>query len=184
MRRVVTLWRLRERQSRVLPGQSPAAMSADGRTVVTCGHTVGTLWISDGTTGEGTGYVRGTSEELASIHVDASGDLAATVGPGGALRVWDLRAERLLHHPREPVTCLAWSTGDRFAVSGGPDGNLRVWDVPSGRCLHTLKAHTAAVTWVGLSADAHLAVSRDRDHVMRAWELDWDHTFENGKAPP
>jgi WD40 repeat protein/serine/threonine protein kinase len=184
MRRVVTLWRLRERRSRVLPGQSPAAMSADGRTVVTCGHTVGTLWISDGTTGEGTGYVRGTSEELASIHVDASGDLAATVGPGGALRVWDLRAERLLHHPREPVTCLAWSTGDRFAVSGGPDGNLRVWDVPSGRCLHTLKAHTAAVTWVGLSADAHLAVSRDRDHVMRAWELDWDHTFENGKAPP
>lgn len=180
MRRVVTHWRLQGRRSRVLPGQSPAAMSADGRTVVTCGHTVGTLWISDGTTGEGTGYIRGPAEELASIHVDASGSLAATVGPDSALRVWDLRAERLLHRLPEPVTCLARSTDDRFAVSGGPDGNLRVWDVPSGRCLHTLKAHTAAVTWVGLSADAHLAVSRDRDHVLRAWELDWDHTFDDG----
>lgn len=30
-------------------------MSADGRRVVSCGHTVGALWTADGTTGEGTG---------------------------------------------------------------------------------------------------------------------------------
>ncbi|WP_131732901.1 WD40 repeat domain-containing protein, partial [Actinomadura formosensis] len=182
--RVVKLWRLDERRAHILPGQTPAAMSADGRTVVSCGHTVGTLWTADGTTGEATGYVRGPSQSLASIRVHADGGIAATVGPNHALRVWDLHAERLLHHPPEPVTCLAQGTGDRFAVSGGADGTLRVWDLPAGRCLHTLKAHTTAVEWVGLSADAHLAVTRGRDHVMRAWELDWDHTFEDGKGRP
>ncbi|MFA1550958.1 protein kinase domain-containing protein [Actinomadura chokoriensis] len=179
-RRVVTLWHLDGRRSHVLPGQTPAAMSADGRTVVSCGHTVGTLWTSDGTTGEGTGYVSGPSEELASIHVDADGGFAATVGPDRNLRVWDLRAERLLHDPPDPVTSLA--RHDRFAVSGGPDGTLRFWDLPAGRRLHTIKAHSTGVEWVGLSADAHLAVSRGRDHEMRTWELDWDYTFDHGKG--
>ncbi|CNE73511.1 WD40 repeat-containing protein [Mycobacterium tuberculosis] len=177
MRRVVTLWRLDGRSPSFLPGRTPAAMSADGRTVVSCGNTVGALWTSDGATGEGTGYISGPSEDLASIHVAADGAIAATVGPGHGLRVWDLRGERLLHAPPEPVTCLVRRDG--FAITGGPDGMLRVWDLPAGRCLHAVKAHTAAVEWVGLTADAHLAVTRDRDHVLRAWELDWDYAFDD-----
>ncbi|WP_396446937.1 protein kinase [Actinomadura sp.] len=183
-RSVVTLWRLDGKRAHILPGQTPAAMSADGRTVVSCGNTVGVLWTADGTTGEGTGYIPGAPEHLASIRVDADGAIAATVGPDSALRIWDLRAERLLHRPREPVDCLTEGTADGFAASGGADGALRVWHLPSGRCLHTLKAHSDAVEWVGLSADAHLAVTRGRDRAIRAWELDWDYTFEDGKGRP
>ncbi|MGP4028271.1 protein kinase domain-containing protein [Actinomadura sp. 3N407] len=177
-RSVVTLWELDGERSHVLPGQAPATMSTDGRRVVSCGHTVGTLWTADGTTGEGTGYVRGPSEQLRSIDVSADGRLAVTVGPGGALRVWDLDAERLLHGDlSESATCLAQNAGDRFAVSGESDGTLRVWDVPAGRCLLSLKAHTAAVEWVGLGTGSHLAVSHGKDGTMRVWELDWDYAF-------
>ncbi|MEU8310124.1 protein kinase [Actinomadura sp. NPDC048955] len=175
--RVVTLWELDGERRHILPGRTPAAMSADGRTVVSCGHTVGTLWTADGTTGEGSGYVPGPSEELASIEVGADGGLAAALGPGHALRVFDVRAGRLLHRLSDSATCLAPAAGGRFAVSGESDGTLRVWDVPAGRCLHSFGAHTAAIEWAGLSADLRVAITRTRDQGTRVWELDWDYAF-------
>ncbi|MEV4008088.1 WD40 repeat domain-containing protein, partial [Actinomadura sp. NPDC049753] len=172
--RIVTLWELDGERRHILPGQTPAAMSADGRTVVSCGHTVGTLWTADGTTGEADGYVPGPSEELASIEVAADG-VAAVRGPGRALRVFDVRGGRLLHRLSDSATCLAPAAGGRFAVSGEADGTLRVWDLPAGRCLHSFSAHTAAIEWAGLSADSRIAVTRTRDQGMRVWELDWDY---------
>ncbi|TDD63641.1 tetratricopeptide repeat protein, partial [Actinomadura darangshiensis] len=172
--RVVTLWELDGERAHILPGQRPAVMSTDGGTVVSCGHTVGTLWTADGTTGEGTGYVSGPSEELASIHVSADGGTATTIGPGNALRVWDLRTARLRHHLSDTATCLQ-AIDDRFAMTGEIDGTLRIWDVQSGRSLHSFRAHTTPVEWIALTTDARLAVSRTRDQ-MRVWELDWNYT--------
>ncbi|MEU8122279.1 protein kinase [Spirillospora sp. NPDC049024] len=173
--RVVTLWELDGERRHILPGQTPAAMSGDGRTVVSCGHTVGTLWTADGTTGQATGYVRGPSEQLAAIEVSADGGIAAAVGPGHALRVFDVRAGRLLHRLSDSTVCLAPAADGRFAVSGEADGTVRVWDLPAGRCLHAFGADTAAIEWVGLTADTRIAITRTRDHGMRVWELDWDY---------
>ncbi|TYK42683.1 hypothetical protein [Actinomadura decatromicini] len=106
------------------------------------------------------------------------GGLATTLGPRGALRVWDVPGGRLLHTLSGSSTSLARCAGDdRFALSGEDDGTLRMWDVPSGRRLLTVDAHTTPVQRVRLSAGATVAVSQARDGTMRAWDIDWDYEF-------
>ncbi|MFC4051661.1 protein kinase [Actinomadura syzygii] len=176
--RVATMWDLDRKRRHVLPGCPPAAPSADGRRIVTCGHTVGTLWTADGATGEADGYVPGPSEEMAAIEVTGDGGLATTLGPRGELRVWDVPGGRLLHTLSGSSACLArCADDDRFALSGEDDGTLRMWDVPTGRRLLTVDAHTAPVQRVRLSADATVAVSQAKDGTMRAWDIDWDYEF-------
>ena len=43
------------------------------------------------------------------------------------------------------VTCVAWSTDQRRALSGSTDMTVRLWDVETGRCLRVLEGHTDIV---------------------------------------
>jgi WD40 repeat protein/serine/threonine protein kinase len=166
--------------------------SADSRTYLAPGSSLG-FHVTDLTTGRRRLVLREhdprTVERLA---VSADGRIAHSAGRDGAVRVWDLAQECLLHAltgHTGAVRVLAPCVEDRFTLSGGGDGTVRLWDLAAGTCLRTLAEHRGRVAWVGVSDDTRTVVSVGTDRTARVWHLAWDFEFPdpadwNDRAQP
>jgi WD40 repeat protein/serine/threonine protein kinase len=89
-----------------------------------------------------------------------------------SMKLWDLRTGRCVREFNSgapPITCVAISEGNRFAVSGHEDGTVRAWDLATGTCMRTCVGHNTQVSSVACSSRAGLALSAGRD--VRCWDL-------------
>jgi WD40 repeat protein len=72
---------------------------------------------------------------VTSLTVNARGNLAASGGSDGLVRVWDTVTGRphpyLMRHPSGPIGALAFSSDDRWIVSAGPR-SARVFAIETG----------------------------------------------------
>jgi hypothetical protein len=72
---------------------------------------------------------------VTSLAFNSSGELAASGGSEGVVRVWNTRSgarePALLRHPAGPVAGLVFSADDRWLVSAGPT-SVRVFALPVG----------------------------------------------------
>jgi WD40 repeat protein/serine/threonine protein kinase len=144
------------------------ALSADGRTAVSCGHGPVLVWnVSTGV------CLRTLSGRGNSVALSAAGHTAVG-GDGLAVRVWDVPTGTCLHtlagHTGD-VQSVAVSADGHVAVSAsGMDKTVRVWDVPTARgrraewsyprpqSTQELHSGAAAVREAERRADALLAV--------------------------
>ena len=93
-----------------------------------------------------------------SLASDATGDLLAVGGPGGALRLVDARASGRgegadFRGHSDVVRSLALSPCGRRMLSASSDRTVRLWDVGQRRCVCVLAPHTdsawAVAPWPG-----------------------------------
>jgi WD40 repeat protein len=102
------------------------------------------------------------------------GQLAATAGFDGHVRLWDVRdghplATTLAHG--SPVVSLAFTSDGRRLWSGAKDGRIRVWDVSAGTPVAELPHHGGVVSGLSVSLQEPLALAGG-DGAARLWHLD------------
>jgi WD40 repeat protein len=107
------------------------------------------------------------------VALSADGELVASGGGEGKVRVWETSTGRPLATIRGH-SGMAWgvalSTDGRVVASGGEDRMVRLREAHTGQPLAALRGHTGAVYSVALSADGALLASGGFDATARLWE--------------
>jgi WD40 repeat protein/transcriptional regulator with XRE-family HTH domain len=109
------------------------------------------------------------------------GDLMASGGGDGTVRLWDSSTGRplaTLQGHTSGIRAVALSADDQVVASGGQDGIVRLWEASTGRLLTTLAGHTGGLWGVALSADGELVASGGADGTLRVWQA----PFADGDA--
>lgn len=90
-----------------------------------------------------------------------------------AIRWWSTRLGELrksIGSMPGTLSVVTSSPDGMHLMSGGSDGVVRLWGIEQGRCLQVFRGHTQAVSDVGFSSGAGLAVSGSGDLSLRIWD--------------
>jgi WD40 repeat protein len=96
------------------------------------------------------------------------GDRIVTAGTDRTVRVWQVRAGKLVHEIPTPASAVAYRSDGEWIVTGGADGRVRVWDARTGQVLAVLHMHSGAVNSVAVSTDGRI-VSGGEDVTARIY---------------
>ncbi len=150
-----------------------AALSADGKALVTDSGNVFRLWRLGPREID-----KGTDAGISAITLDADGGLAVLGFRGGHIRVRSASelaralpggesVDYIGHRGR--VTALAVNAGANLIASGGEDGVVRVWDLASVAPAPQFMRHPVGpIQAVAISADGRWIVSA-AEYSARAW---------------
>ncbi|MFF9330657.1 hypothetical protein ACF1AY_38895 [Streptomyces sp. NPDC014776] len=165
-----------------------AAMSADGRRVISAADNQGTpellLWsfVANGFFKESLPV---TTDSVRKVAISADGAWAISAGGdkagNGKLLLWDLfraTSQQMLGHTRAASAVAISPDGQRAASGSGTE--LLLWDLSGSQpTSQSLAGHTREVEAVAISADNSLAVSGSAAEM-----LVWDLTIEEPTAEP
>jgi WD40 repeat protein len=134
----------------------------------------GVLQVFDAATGEERSAVD-TGEEGLVVAVSPDGDLVATGGHGGDVRLWDPELQPLdpLGRHEGWVHDLVFRPSDGSLVSVGSDGQAFLWpDLSSGEGIRlTEQAQTSFLLSADISPDGRLLATGNVDGQLALWEL-------------
>ncbi len=104
-----------------------------------------------------------------AVQYSPDGNLLATAGDDGVVRVWTNATWQLRHALTKhtgPVQALAFSPDGAWLATGGSDGQAIVWQVARGTVVRTVSGHRTPVLAVGFSADGKRLMSASADRVQ------------------
>ncbi|MGH3914073.1 MAG: hypothetical protein ACRDTC_11810, partial [Pseudonocardiaceae bacterium] len=110
----------------------------------------------------------------AVVGVAARGNLIASGGEDGVVRLWDLTARRHIRSYRGHVGWVfatAISPDREIIASAGEDGVIRLWRADAGEPVGVLIGHTRRVRSLAFSANGRL-VSGAEDGRILVWDLE------------
>ncbi|KIP05837.1 hypothetical protein PHLGIDRAFT_128621 [Phlebiopsis gigantea 11061_1 CR5-6] len=138
---------------------------------------LGYIW--DYTTGEEIVKLTGHTDSVTSTAFSSDGELVATGGMDGKVRVWRRRGGKdeyktwefltELQGPDE-VTWIKWHPKGAVLLAGGNDGTVWLWQLPSGNTMQVFAGHTASVTCGDFTPDGKRIVTADEDGQLIFWD--------------
>src|SRR5438309_1229523 len=154
------------------------------------GHGESTLGTGDAATGQLLASLQGHTGAVWGVALSADGELLASGGFEGTVRLWETTTGRplaTLQGHTGGVRGVALSADGRLLASGGGDGTVRLWSLAdmrglgvsmlgmqeagSAQLLASLQAHIGGVRSVALSADGQLLASGGVEGTVRLWSL-------------
>jgi WD40 repeat protein len=115
--------------------------------------------------------LRGHKDEVLMALFSPSGQMAASSGRDGEVRLWDMKTgtSRLLGTHQGPVETIAFSRDGALLASGGQDGLVQIFTIGSGE-RRVLVGHNALVKQVLFAGDNQRLISVSLDGTMRIWD--------------
>lgn len=138
---------------------------------------LGYLW--DASTGQELAKLTGHTDSVVAVGFSADGEMVATGGMDGKVRVWRKhdRPDALpqwafltsLEGPDE-VVWIDWHPKGTILLAGGSDGTLWMWQLPQGRVMHVFAGHTGSVTCGSFTPDGKAIVTASDDNTLIVWD--------------
>lgn len=125
--------------------------------------------------------LRGHKQGIYALAFSTGGDLLASGGAAGDVKLWRVDRGNLVWTQPDPffmVQCLDISPDDRFVAAGGDSdhhpgiGHLTVRNISGGETLHRVTG--VPISSVDFSPDGSLLASGGGDHTLKLWRTsDW-----------
>lgn len=112
--------------------------------------------------------------EVQGLAVSPDGQLLATAGDGGVLRLWEVATGKEVTKPMRhegQILSVTFLGSGRFIASAGSDKAVRIWDVSSGEEVRCLRGHESRVESLALGPGRKVLVSASADHTLLVWDL-------------
>ncbi|TVP63367.1 MAG: hypothetical protein EA343_08240 [Nodularia sp. (in: Bacteria)] len=113
-----------------------------------------------------------SNRPIKSVSFHPKGELLATSGDDGVVRLWNLQNQHLTELPRDEGSILSVSfspDGEQLAVAQD-NGVVSVWDL-QGQLLTEFKAHRGQIISVDFSPDSQQIVTAGDDGFVRLWNV-------------
>jgi WD40 repeat protein len=158
-------------------GVESIAFTSKGESIVTGSDRQ--VAVLEASTGNVTGLINGSYTDLVELVV--SKDDTRVAGGSGNLfssstsfvRIWDLKAEKLLHTLKgheAMVWSVSFSDDGELLASGSRDGTIRIWDARSGKEKHVLEGHDEDVRCVVFMPNSSRLASGGDDGTIKIWD--------------
>jgi len=132
------------------------------------------LW--DAATGERLRALAGQAGEIGGLAFSPDGRMLAAADLNGAVTVWGLETERVLHSFHDaagPTAELCFSPDNQLLAVGGTNGNFTLWELSTGRVQLAFKGAEQDVsrsTQIAFAAHARQLLTTD-NNLIRVWDL-------------
>jgi WD40 repeat protein len=163
------------------------AFSPDDRWIAATGQSGIRVW--DAATGDLAGGDVGHGGAVDEIAFSPRGDVIATTGNDGTVRVWDPCNGKLMHilrHTEEWIRAIAFAPDGKLLASSGFDNTVRLWDVDTGRQIHRLVGHgeLGGQRHLGFTADGRRLVSWGDDYYLRVFDVATGKAIRESRPAP
>ncbi|KAF7986490.1 hypothetical protein HWV62_31297 [Athelia sp. TMB] len=137
---------------------------------------LGYLW--DITDGAVVARLSGHTDSVTATAFSADGELLATGGMDGRVRVWrrvgraDWRTWEFLTELQGPdeVMWLRWHPKGSVLLAGANDSTVWLWQLPSGNTMQVFAGHTAPVQCGEFTPDGKRIVTADAEGTLILWD--------------
>lgn len=133
-------------------------------------------WIWNTIDGAEVAQLGGHSDSVVAVAFSHDGELVATGGLDGRVRVWRHRGDWTkwefltnLEGPSE-VVWLTWHPKGHVLVAGSSDTTLWMWQLPSGNVMNVFSGHTGSVTCGRFTPDGRKLISGSDDSSLIVWD--------------
>lgn len=122
-----------------------------------------------------------TTASVMSVGLSADGQIIATAGRDGTVKLWNLEGQELRSFPGDNnwVTNITFGFNDQLLVAGSKDGKVRLWNL-QGKLLDTLEGHRSKITHLGFSSDGKKLASTADNEAAILWNFDLDDLLVRG----
>ncbi|KAI9060669.1 ribosome biogenesis protein Sqt1 [Trametes sanguinea] len=137
---------------------------------------LGYIW--DIMTGDELVKLTGHTDSVTSTAFSADGELVATGGMDGKVRIWrrvgkeDYRTWEFLTELSGPdeVMWLRWHPKGNVLLAGSNDTTVWLWQLPSGNTMQVFAGHMGPVTCGDFTPDGKRIVTADGDGTLIYWD--------------
>ncbi|KDQ59242.1 hypothetical protein JAAARDRAFT_33965 [Jaapia argillacea MUCL 33604] len=137
---------------------------------------LGYIW--DITDGEVLVRLTGHTDSVTSIAFSGDGELVATGGMDGKVRIWrrvgkvDWRTWEFLTELQGPdeVMWIRWHPKGSVLLAGSNDTTVWMWQLPSGNTMQVFAGHTAPVQCGEFTPDGKRIVTADAEGTLIFWD--------------
>jgi WD40 repeat protein len=183
--RTVRLWEADSgRKVLQVPGHV-AALSPDGRRIVTTGgfvevggalrggdaSRIATLW--DAESGRELLQFKGHSNLVTWVFFSRDGRRVATASWDSTAKLWDAETGTnlvTLQGHRGAISSVSFSSDGSRVVTTSADQTARIWDAATGGELQTLKGHSGEIISAVFSPDDRQVVTASLDGTVKVWD--------------
>ena len=123
------------------------------------------------------------------LTLSPDGKKLASGGCDRIVNVWDIsggvanaKLEQSIENHADWVFAVAFSTDDKFLVTGSRDKTAKMWDLEHKESVLTFPEHQAAVYGVAIKADGKTGFSAGDDNQIRAWTTTGDQAGKQARA--
>ncbi|WP_088431771.1 WD40 repeat domain-containing protein [Halomicronema hongdechloris] len=118
--------------------------------------------------------IQGDSTGIRSVACHPQGDLIASGGLGGVVRLWDTAGTCLRELPGHTASIwkVSFHPKGHLLASASLNGEVRVWDVATGRCRHSLWRNQSWIQAFGFSPQGHLVSASSTDATILFWDAE------------